>query len=164
MKPGYFMKNKYFRSFLSSYNSLIISLISFLGFAGACRMVADEYGPPPSEYGTPYARFIVKGTVSSVRNPLQGIRVVMENDTTVSDSLGKYQVSAIRPAEIQNFLLKFEDIDGQQNGLYKPLDTVAEFNNPIFNGGNGYWDQGEVEKEMDINLIPQNNDGAENSF
>jgi putative lipoprotein (rSAM/lipoprotein system) len=72
--------------FLKSYNAIIAGLLAVLGFASSCDI--------KSEYGTPNAKFIVNGSVeSSVTNAaIKNIRVIMQRDTAISDSEGKYTV------------------------------------------------------------------------
>jgi hypothetical protein len=88
------------------------------------------------EYGTPSAKFIVKGKVeSSVTNqPIQNIRVY---------------------PEAQTFPIRFHDIDGNLQGEFNNLDTVVEFKNPQFTNGDGHWYKGETSKEFNIQLKPK---------
>ncbi|MCG8410447.1 MAG: radical SAM-associated putative lipoprotein [Bacteroidales bacterium] len=133
---------------LKTYNILITGLLSILGFAIACDSM--------DEYGTPTAKFIVNGKVKSSKTnqPIENIRVSMLYDTTYTDKNGAYQV--VETGEIHNiYNIEFKDIDGETNGEFNNLDTVIEFKNPKFTGGDGNWYKGETSKEYDIKLTPK---------
>ena len=112
------------------------------------------YGDPVVVHGTPVATFKVNGDVKSesTSNVIPNIRVVMGYDTTYTDESGNYQISNEEFPENQTFLLEFKDIDGESNGEFQPLDTIVEFIDPEFSGGTGSWDNGETEKEVNVNL------------
>lgn len=142
------------RALLKKYNTLISFMLSILGFGAVCSLSSCEYGSPMVEYGTPFATFIIKGSVKSevTSNNLPYIRVVMGADTAFSDESGNYQVENIDFPLDQTFLVEFKDIDGETNGEYQPLDTIVEFVDPEFSGGSGGWDSGETEKEINVKL------------
>lgn len=129
-------------------------LLSILGFGAACSLGSCEYGTI-AEYGTPHATFKVKGSVTSetTTDNLPNIRVVMGEDTSYTDGSGNYLVQNIEFPKDQVFLVEFNDVDGEANGAYEPLDTIVEFVNPEFTGGGqSGWDQGETEKEINVKL------------
>ena len=140
------IKNRYLRF----YNAIIVALLACLGFS--CS------NDPVDEYGTPSAKFIVNGNVSSEESnePVRNIRVVMQNDTAYTDQEGNYQVADNWgfPAD-QTYIIKFTDIDNELNGAYQSIDTVVEFNDPEFTGGDGNWYSGETTKILDIKLTPK---------
>jgi putative lipoprotein (rSAM/lipoprotein system) len=140
------------RQLLKKYNVLLTLILSVLGFSTACESI-DEYGAPVVEYGAPTATFIVKGKVSSnENNSIPNIRVTMGVDTAYSDENGIYEVKQqYSPTDIE-FPIKFEDVDGIENGEYNSVDTVAKFENPTFTGGDGNWDMGETESQLDIKM------------
>lgn len=145
------------RILLIKYNILIAFILSLLGMGSACIMGGCEYGTPAEEYGTPTAHFKVYGNVSSEAGPtIQGIRVVMQNDTTFTDSKGNYQVLAESFPEEQQFLVSFNDMDGEENGRFQAKDTLINFENPKFEKGDGSWYKGEASKKTDIRLNPEN--------
>jgi putative lipoprotein (rSAM/lipoprotein system) len=117
----------------------------------------DEYGVPMPEYGVPSATFIVKGTVKSSVNTesIPGIKVKMIYDSVQTDEQGRYQVRAQDIADSQTFLVTFEDIDGAENGTFADADTNVVFEDPQFTGGDGNWNLGETEKEVNIRLKPE---------
>lgn len=141
-------------SFFKKYNAVLNFFVTILGFGAACSFSSCMYGDPTVEYGTPYATFKVKGSVKSeiTSNAIPNIRVVMRNDTAYTDASGNYQVSNEEFPEDQVFELKFEDIDGETNGVYQPLDTIVEFTDPEFSGSSDDWYSGDTEKEIDIKL------------
>lgn len=141
-------------SLFMRFNSLISLLITILGFGTACSFSGCMYGDPVVEYGTPFATFKVKGNVKSEinSNTISNIRVVMVYDTTYTDESGNYHISKTDFPHNQTYLLEFRDIDGEMNGEYQGLDTIVEFINPEFTGGNGNWDNGETEKELNVKL------------
>lgn len=142
------------RVFLKKHNTLISFLLSILGFGAACSLGSCEYGLPVVEYGTPHAIFKVKGSVRSdaTSDNLPGIRIVMGVDTAFTDEQGNYEVGTMDFPKDQTYLVEFNDVDGELNGEYQPLDTIAEFIDPEFTGVSGGWDQGETEIEINVEL------------
>jgi putative lipoprotein (rSAM/lipoprotein system) len=149
---------------LKKYNTLIVSLISFLGFASSCDIIGGG-----AMYGTPSADFIVKGKIeaTTTNTPIVGIKVemskerdsdngkiVMGLDTTFSAGRdGAYIVNDKWAfPENQTYQIKFTDIDGTQNGEYETLDTTIVFQDPKFTDGDGHWYNGQVEKELNVKL------------
>jgi len=157
------IKNK----FLRSYNALIVSLISFLGFASSC----DPIGGGKAMYGTPTAEFVVKGKVGTdINSPVAGIKVEMNmeitngtekvsyllNSTSSAESTGAYKVTGggQSPGN-QTFKIKFTDVDGALNGEFETLDTTIVFKDPKFVNGDGSWYVGQTEKEVNVKLKPK---------
>lgn len=137
--------------FLKTYNVLIAGLLTMLGFSTACDS--------KDEYGTPSAKFVVKGKVKSsvTDQPIENIRVSMEGDTSFTNARGEYQIADKWgfPSD-QTYHIEFRDIDGETNGEFNVLDTIVEFKNPEFTGGDGDWYSGEATKEFDTKLNPEN--------
>lgn len=140
--------------FYKKTNSLINLILSLLGFGAACSVSGCAYGTPAMEYGTPYATFKVKGTVKSEKTSgaISNIRVVMRQDTSYTTSNGSYEVTETDFPRDQIFYVEFKDIDSTTNGDFQSLDTIVEFVNPEFKGGDGDWNEGETEKELNITL------------
>ncbi|PKP48638.1 MAG: hypothetical protein CVT94_07650 [Bacteroidetes bacterium HGW-Bacteroidetes-11] len=137
--------------FLKTYNVLIAGLLAILGFASACDS--------KDEYGTPSAKFIIKGNVKSIENnqPIENISVIIQGDTSYTDADGAYQVvDKWGFPDDQTYNIRFQDTDGELNGTYKELDTIVEFKNPKFTGGDGNWYSGETSKDFDVKLTPEN--------
>jgi putative lipoprotein (rSAM/lipoprotein system) len=136
--------------FLKSYNAIIGVILALIGFASSCII--------KSEYGTPSAKFIVKGKVESSgdNKVIPNIRVVMLGDSIITDINGDYQVTNKHGfPEDQTYNIKFKDIDNALNGEFENLDTIVEFKDPIFKNGDGDWYKGETEKEFNIKLDPK---------
>jgi putative lipoprotein (rSAM/lipoprotein system) len=136
--------------FLKTYNIIIASLLALLGFASSCIT--------RTEYGTPSAKFIVKGKVQSIgsNEAVENIRVIMKGDTANTDTEGKYQViDNLGFPSSQTYSIQFQDIDEALNGEFENLDTIVEFKNPVFTNGDGDWYSGETSKELDIKLKPK---------
>lgn len=146
------------RRFLSGYNVIITALMALLGFATSCEPLGG------TEYGVPHARFIVKGKIVSAQGntPVPDVTIRMQQDTNTrycdsanSDSNGNYLVDMQGFPTSQTYLIKFTDTDGSANGEFETLDTVVEFKNPVYTGGDGNWDQGETQKMMNVTLKPK---------
>jgi putative lipoprotein (rSAM/lipoprotein system) len=147
--------------YLHFVNALISGCLTLLGFS--CDLVN-----PRMEYGTPNAKFIINGTVTSeeTEDPVKNIRVVIKRDTTHSnnwvpdttftDKDGKYKYTdeGAFPVD-QTYSIQFQDIDNLTNGYFENMDTTVEFKNPEFSHGNGHWYEGETNKEFDIQLTPK---------
>ncbi|MEI2986633.1 MAG: radical SAM-associated putative lipoprotein [Alistipes inops] len=78
---------------------LLSGLLSLLGFSGIAASCNNEEYQSAGEYGTPYARFTFKGTVTDAEahSPLEGIRVISRSaeapeltDTVYTDRAGAY--------------------------------------------------------------------------
>lgn len=138
--------------FLKFYNAIIFGLLAILGFATSCEILDSPVG-----YGTPTAKFIVNGNVKSIEtnNAIDNIRVVVQGDSSQTNSQGEFQVEIVEFPIEQTFNIKFKDIDGAINGEYEDLDTVVKFTNPKFTNGDGHWYSGETTKEFDIKLTPR---------
>lgn len=137
--------------FLKTYNAIIAVVLTLLGFASSCILFGCEYG-------TPSAKFIVKGKVESAEDnkAIQNIRVVMLGDSVTTDINGNYEVTdKYSFPKDQTYNIKFKDIDNALNGEFENLDTIVEFKDPIFKNGDGDWYRGETEKEFNIKLDPK---------
>ena len=78
---------------------LLSGLLSLLGFSGIAASCNNEEYQSAGEYGTPYARFTFKGTVTDAEahSPQEGIRVISRSaeapeltDTVYTDRAGAY--------------------------------------------------------------------------
>jgi len=128
---------------IKTYNAIIAALLAILGFS--C------YSESMSEYGTPDAIFTIKGKVSSkeTQQPVENIRVTMNNwSAGFTNNEGIYQVSNHGFPESQAFFVQFHDTAG----IYMDLDTLIEFKNPQFTGGDEKWYEGTAIKNVDIQL------------
>ncbi len=139
--------------FLNGYSLFLSLLLSLLG----CST-----GDSPCEYGMPQATFIVKGTVRSktTAQPVAGVQVTITNshlssNSAISGGNGNYEVTIDDFPAGQTFPGKVPDTDGTANGTYLPKDTIAEFKDPVFTGGDHHWYEGKTEKEFNVRLTPQ---------
>jgi putative lipoprotein (rSAM/lipoprotein system) len=143
------MSSKY----LHFVNALISGCLTLLGFS--CDIINPN---PRTEYGTPNAKFIVNGTVTSAETeePIKNIRVIMKYDTAFTDNDGNYMVTdkGAFPTD-QTYTIQFQDFDNDFNGSFDNKDTIVEFKNPEFSHGDGHWYEGEATKEFDIRLTPK---------
>lgn len=104
---------------------LLSGALGLLGFA-ACNEIEDMYG-------TPYIRFLIKGTVTSETDePLKGIQVIvrpewnpMWNDTLYTDEKGEFQAISGSSFGINEQKIYFNDIDGEENGGNFKSDSIA---------------------------------------
>jgi len=141
------------RRFLIKYNHFLAFLLSLLGLGAACTIGSCEYGSPMVEYGTPTAHFRVFGTVESDDGTqIPDIRVVMDYDTSFTGVHGDYEIQAAAFPDDQVFTVKFEDVDGSENGSFQAKDSLVRFENPEFENGDDSWYSGETSKEVNIRL------------
>lgn len=147
------------RKLLENHNRILSFLLALTGIGAACTFGGCEYGVGPiaPEYGVPAATFKVKGKVTSdTGSKIPGIRVIMQNDTSLTDPEGIFQVQTNDFPGDKNFKVKFDDTDGELNGAFQSLDTIVSFVNPEFKDGDDHWYLGETSKEFDVKLKPKN--------
>jgi putative lipoprotein (rSAM/lipoprotein system) len=140
--------------FIKTQNVVIAKILAILGFGAVITGCEPKYGTLVAEYGVPSAKFIVNGKVS-LQHPIENIRVVMHgsyNDTAFTDEHGNYEVAIDNNAWNSNFLVQFHDTENR----YKDLDTIVEFKDPKFTGGDG-WYEGETRKTVNVELTPKEN-------
>ena len=148
--------------------TLIGSLLSLLGFSSCDPLTpAPEYGVPvpdpdnfpeyPAEYGTPSASFRFIGEARDADgNMVPGIRIVvspkgLDNKSFVPDTL---YTGADGKAEgllrddwpgYDNCQVKFEDVDGEENGgpFAEQILSRSEVSIEQTGEAQGHWNQGE---------------------
>ena len=140
--------------FLLNWNRLLRIMMSILGFSTAAGLSSCDGGGGQVEYGSPSAKFIVNGQVKSEQDAtaIPNIQVTMEGDTVLTDENGNYEVNVTTFPTDQDFLIKFEDIDGTVNGEYQTEETTVEFVDPEFTNGSGNWYEGETSETLNVNL------------
>jgi len=154
--------------FLKSTNSLIVLLISILGFSSSCKKEEPRY-----LYGSPHANFIINGKIESAADNkmIPEIIVEMRNVKNTEDGqsnislvatgfsnswTGSYRLLDIAASpEDKTYQIKFTDTDGALNGEYETLDTTVIFKDTKFEGGDGSWDAGYTEQELNVKLKPK---------
>ena len=150
-------------SFLKSTNSLIVLLISILGFSSSCKKGEDRYA-----YGSPSASYLLQGSIQSkVDNQgIPDIKLEMFPVTGTieqlagsarSDIHGRYQLINydFNSQADHTYRVKITDVDGELNGAYQSLDTTVVLQNTKFINGDGSWYAGVAETELNIKLKPK---------
>ncbi len=142
---------------MKCYNRFIVLLLTGLGFISACTQSSCKYGVV-AEYGAPQARFIVKGTVESEDSSkiIPHIKINLDNNTVYSGTDGKFQLEKTDSPENKILTISLQDIDGQANREFLPLDYMVDFNGVPFRGGDDEWNEGEAVKEVNVKLKPKN--------
>lgn len=149
--------------FLTVKSWLIATIGALLGinFTGCVFAVA---------YGTPEGTFRVVGTVvDQDGQPAVGIGVNRHRDwdndnpdsyaySAVTDSRGRFTAQICSFPEDFTWWLKFEDMDGPENGLYADTTWGVEFKASDLHGGEG-WNEGTATKAVTfpIRKIDENN-------
>ncbi|MCT4590042.1 MAG: radical SAM-associated putative lipoprotein [Carboxylicivirga sp.] len=103
--------------------NLIRKIIGGLSFTSALFVFQACYGTP-QDFGQDV---LIEGQVKSksTGRPIKGIKVVLpnENQYQLTDEDGKFSVYTYWHEE---FKLRFQDIDEEQNGQYAVKDTVLK--------------------------------------
>lgn len=108
-------------------------LLALLGFSGCGKI-----GWGMIEYGQPHANYKFLGEVKDPDGkPVEGIRVVVDpgsaypdyyKDTLYTDTKGQFQKDQLKctwPDEFKDGKVKFEDVDGAENGSFKTKELKA---------------------------------------
>ena len=149
------------------YNAVLTALLSILGFGCSGEEPMDEYGTILMEYGTPYADYIFKGTVTDeAGTPVQGIKTSLKNvfendnkqyvlglDSVQSDGSGAYQLKYVGMRD-RGLKIIVEDIDGEANGGEFLSDTLdIDFNKAVqTKESDEFWYEGAYEISQDVKL------------
>ena len=98
-------------------------LLGVLGFSGCFLTICAKM------YGCPSADYKLVGDVKDVRkNPIPGIRVVFDRypedekygkDTLYTDVKGHFEKDIPDPFWNEGSIVKFEDVDGNENGSFR---------------------------------------------
>lgn len=142
-------------------------LAFFLGITGMnCPLygIAPLYGVP--EYGMPYAEFNINGKVksSSTQVTIPGIKVSaldenlnILNETAYTGVNGDYSVTFTTPGAVDMaVIMRFEDVDGIENGSYnnKDVDVTINQDDYVDDTPVDDWDDGYGSKTVDVDLDP----------
>jgi len=120
-------------------------------------------------YGTPHASFIITGKVESaatntlIPEIIVEMREVGNSQDGQSDSIlvatsfssswsGSYYLLDTNTPDDKTYRVKFIDIDGPLNGEYETLDTTVVFTKPKFTGGDGSWNYGYIDQDLNVKL------------
>lgn len=129
-----------------------------LGVSAVSSCAADSV--MRADYGTPYADYAVKGSVTDEdNNPVPGIRVVrgceeeyfFDRDTTFTDAEGKFSFGY----DLYYILtpdLKFEDIDGNDNGGLFETKYLTGISYEKSEEGDGDWFYGKFTAILNVSL------------
>ena len=148
------------------YNAVLTALLSVLGFS--CSIdEPDEYGPLIMEYGTPYADFVFKGSVTDeASTPIQGIKTSLKSvfdnenehyvlglDSVETDISGNYQLKYVGTQD-RGLKIIVEDIDGEANGGEFLSDTLdIDYKKAVqTKKSDEFWYEGAYEISQDIKL------------
>ena len=148
------------------YNTVLTALLSMLGF-GCSTDEPEEYGTILTEYGTPYADYIIKGSVTNeAGEPVRGIKTSLKSvfdnenehyvlglDSVQTDEAGSYQLKYVGMKD-RSLKVIVEDIDGEANGGEFLSDTLdIDYNKAIqTKKGDDHWYTGVYEISQDIKL------------
>lgn len=110
---------------------LLGGVMALLGFGGCNKEEIIDVGSGLAMYGQPTAVFKMLGTVKNRSGkPVKGIRVVIapdnnnhrEYDTLYTDASGRFEKDRLKhswPDELKYVTVRFEDVDGAENGSYR---------------------------------------------
>jgi len=148
------------------YNVVLTALLSVLGF-GCSSDEPEEYGTILMEYGTPYADYIFKGTVTDeAGTPVQGIKTSLKSvfdndnehyvfglDSVETDVSGSYQLKYVGTQD-RGLKIIVEDIDGEANGGEFLSDTLdIDYNKAVqTKKSDEFWYEGAYDISQDIKL------------
>lgn len=148
--------------FISVYSRILSFLLVLLGFSSCDNSNDDDGGGMVAMYGTPSANFVVKGKVVDDENKaVSGLKVAIgsvynwsgTDKTYYADSIntdvdGAFKVSIMEFPKDQNFVIKYEDVDNEEDGLLKSVTDTVRFKNPSFTNGDNNWYSGEATKDL----------------
>ena len=147
------------------YNAVLTALLSVLGF-GCSTDEPEEYGTILMEYGTPYADYIIKGSVTNeAGEPVRGIKTSLKSvfdnenehyvlglDSVETDVSGSYQLKYVGLRD-HGLKVIVEDIDGEANGGEFLSDTLdIDFNKAVKTEEGSDWYEGAYDISQDIKL------------
>lgn len=151
---------------LSFYSKILSFILILLGFSGC-----ESNGA--TEYGTPTAKFIIKGKVvnKEEQKSVEGLKVAIgylvdENeerrtiyvDSVQTNAKGEFNVNIIEFPKQQKFVIKYEDDKNQDAKFGLTTDTVR-FEDPKFTNGSGGWYSGEATQDLGtIEIVPVKED------
>lgn len=146
---------------LSIYSKILSFFLVLLGFS-ACD--SDNGGDGPvCEYGSPTAKFIVKGKVVNKEDQksIEGLKVAIGevyiydngknkitfyHDSIQTNTNGEFDISIVHNPQPQKFVIKYEDAKNQGTEFGLTTDTVR-FEKPDFTNGSS-WYKGETTQDL----------------
>ena len=100
------------------FNRQIVFFLSILGFSLAAQQCAAQYGAPV------YIRDINGVVLSDLNKPVKNIRVIVNYDTSYTDTNGVYLFAHKEFNYGEKITLNFSDVDGSENGSFISSDTI----------------------------------------
>ena len=152
------------RAFIKGTNWALAGLLSLLGFTNCVFQM---------EYGTPHADYTVKGTVvdKATGKPIEGIRVGYSPEArsitmygvmptpyqfknyVITDAKGAFKLTEnVFPDQNLTIPVYVEDIDGEQNGLYKADTLQVDFSKAERTKKASHWYEGEYTVTENVKL------------
>ena len=133
------------------WDKIIVVLLGVVGLSNIIYSCATKYGEP-------YAEYEIKGVITDKKasKPIQNIQVTRQiyqeyGDTIYTDANGKYAFYDINRSD---FNIKFEDIDGEENGgEFETKEMDIKFTEADrVEKGDGDWYKGKFAKTVNIEL------------
>lgn len=133
---------------------LLGGIMALLGFGSCNKEKILDNGGTYVMYGQPTAHYRVIGTVKDAsKKPVKGIRVVIapddspwSHDTLYTDASGRFEKDQLKytwPDEMKNVTVRFEDVDGAENGSYRTKELKrSDIQVKQTDKGKGAWFQG----------------------
>ena len=142
------------KSIIKFWDKIIILLLGSSGIVYSCM-----------EYGAPEASYAIKGVVTNkeTSRPIKHIQITAqtndyEADTLYTNNHGIYELKFSGFPLDKPFHLKFEDIDGKENGgEFETQEIDVKFTeSDRVQKGKGAWDKGKFAKTENIVLEQKN--------
>jgi len=147
---------------LTVSNWILATIIGALGFSSCNK--PNNPDDTRYMYGVPYAAYSIKGkVVDNFQNPVPGIKVeiqglknqlypVFEPSVVITDAKGEFAMDFRQQVNEFDFNLKYTDIDGETNGLFKSAEQIINVKTSDITGNHDGWFVGSVKKETTVIL------------
>jgi len=142
------------KSIIKSFDKVILLILGISPILYACP-----------KYGEPIATYELKGIVTNkeTTRPIKHIQITTDTDryrkdTLYTDSRGQYNYKFVDYLWDRPLHLKFEDIDGEENGgefITQEMD-ITFTDADLVKKGKGAWDKGTFVKTQNIELERNN--------
>ena len=135
------------RNSLHLIKKIILMLLTLFGVSNCDRIIDNA----ALAYGMPHADFTIKGKITDEdEKPIENIKIAIERDTTISDSVGNYSIT-ITDMFDDKLLVSYID-DDNENGNFATRDSNIDMTNIKFKGGDGDWYDGAATETINIIL------------
>ncbi|MBT3302294.1 MAG: hypothetical protein HOD63_00215 [Bacteroidetes bacterium] len=138
------------KSIVKSYSAMLTLILSVMGLLSSCEKDTDPNGLIMPMYGAiQIVKFEAKGKIkSSDKNKaIEGIRVVMQNDTAYTNMFGNYSISFDSYPK-SSYDMEIADVDGKNNGSYYDKTIPVTFESDSIYGS-------DMTAKLDIDLDPK---------